>query len=69
MLTTAVVTPVCDISELARSATRDVTDHFAVAERGITAKLLQVGRCVLPEAVRDAGHGLAASKDLFNLFP
>ena len=46
---------VSDSAQLTGSAPRDRADHFAVAERDVTAKLLEVCRCVLPKSVSSNG--------------
>ena len=58
---------IVDVAKLTGSTSRDRTDHLAVADRDVIAKLLEVRRCVLPKAVRDRGHGLwLASEQLLD---
>lgn len=50
---------IVDVPEVTGSAPRDRADHFAVADWNIVTKLLEVGRCVLPKAVRNRWHRLS----------
>ncbi len=73
MLSAAPIAFVQDSAQLARSATRDRTDHLAMHERHSLAELLDVSRCVLPQAVRNRSHRLVfvrpASKELLDRLP
>ena len=70
VLATTTLTFVFDVAELAGSTASDRADHFLVSNRDVITKLLQVGRCVLPKAVRDRGHRLThqSPKDSFDGF-
>ena len=70
MLSATSLAFIVDVPKVTGSAAGDRADHFAVSERDIIAKLFQVGRCVLPQAVRDRRHRrLLPPKDLFDLLP
>ena len=57
VLAATAFTLVVDTAQLAGTAAGDQTEHFAVAERNVVAKLLQVLRCVLPQGIRNGGQG------------
>jgi hypothetical protein len=48
------------------STPRDRGDYLAMTEWNPFAKLFEVRRCVLPEAVRDRRHRLSSLEQLFD---
>ena len=66
VLATAALTLVFDAAKLAGSAAHDRAEHFAVADRNAVAELLQVCRCVLPQGIRNGGHALTSTEQLFD---
>jgi len=54
------------VSEETGPAAGDRPEDLAVADRDTVSKLLEVSRCVLPEAVRDSRHGLLAPEQLLD---
>ena len=73
MLSTTPIAFVQDSAQLARPATRDDADHLAVHEWHSLAELVEISRCVLPQAVRNRSHRLVfvrpASKELLDRLP
>ena len=56
MLSATSLAFIVNVPEVTGSAPRDRADHFAAADWNVVTKLLEVGQCVLPKAIRNRWH-------------